>query len=122
MGSSSLFERIPFAEEIQKAFGSPKGMSGGSGPLPLGTGPFQQGGTVLIGGNTHNMPMNGGILVQGGSRRRRSRRHRTRRRQRGGVNMVTPPGGGGRSRRLKRVSGKARRHRTRSYSAGGRRK
>ena len=114
-----------FSDALGKAMGA-MGMSGGSAPSPLGSAPFgQNGGTVLLGGNADYGASKGGILVQGGSRRRRSRRRsskrHSRRRQRGGV-MMSPPGGGGRSRRLKRHSGKARRHRTRSYSAGGRRK
>ena len=115
-----------FSDALGKAMGA-MGMSGGSAPSPLGSAPFgQNGGTVLLGGNADYGASKGGILVQGGSRRRRSRRRsskrHSRRRQRGGMNVMSPPGGGGRSRRLKRHSGKARRHRTRSYSAGGRRK
>ena len=100
----------PFSDALGKAMGA-MGMSGGSAPSPLGSAPFGQ---------------NGGLQVFGGSRRRRSRRRgskrHSRRRQRGGLLAPMAASGGGRSRRLKRHSGKARRHRTRSYSAGGRRK
>jgi hypothetical protein len=40
----------------------------------------------------------------------------------GGNIPMTPPGGGGRTRRLRKLSGNARRHRTKSYSAGAKKK
>ena len=61
-------------------------------------------------------PQNGGILVQGGSRKRKGSK-----RMRGG-NTCTGPSMSGGSRRLRKRTGKARRHRTKSYSAGGKKR
>ena len=83
-------------------------------------------------------PQTGGIMVQGGRRGRSGKRSGSKRRgsrklrggnncqmkagmnpmgMSGGVGVMAPPGGGGRTRRLRKHSGKARRHRTKSYSA-----
>jgi hypothetical protein len=89
-----------------------------------------------------SVAQSGGILVQGGksrrgksrrgkSRRGKSRRGKSRRGLRGGnCNMpaavggtfIPPPSGGGRTRRLSKRTRRVRHHRTKSYSAGGKRK
>ena len=88
--------------------------------------PHQGGGGGTLVGHAFG-GQNAGMPLLGGGRRGRK--------QRGGVNMsellknltATATGtakqaGGGRSRRLRRHSGKARHHRTKTYSAGGRRR
>ena len=87
---------------------------------------------------TGSAAQSGGLLVQGGrhrrgrSRRGKSRRGKSRRGLRGGDGctmpaavggmVVSPPAGGGRSRRLRKLTHRVRHHRTKSYSAGDKRK
>jgi hypothetical protein len=78
---------------------APMGMSGGNYGIP-GINP-----SVMSGGNLITPPQNAG-----GRKSRKSRS--TLRRP-----LVMPRYGGGRTRRLRKHSGKARRHRTKSYSA-----
>ena len=58
----------------------------------------------------------------GGGKRHKSVKRSRRRSQRGGMLITPPSSGGGRSRRLKRVSGKARHRRTKSITVGGKRR
>ena len=78
------------------------------------------------------LQVTGGRSRRGRSRRGKSRRGKSRRGLRGGncnmpaavggFNAMAPPSGGGRSRRLRKLTHRVRHHRTKSYSAGGKRK
>ena len=106
-------------------------------PADFTLGGAQSGGIMVQGGKRSGSKRSGS--KRRGSKRRGSKRSkRSRRKMRGGNcgaplgttmggnmsgmpqmgGMITPPsGGGGRTRRLRKLSGKARRHRTKSYSA-----
>ena len=76
--------------------------------------PMQQGGLILMGGKRRGSRRSGSKRKRSGSKRKRSGSKR--RTYKGGEYAFQFRGGAG-SRRLKKRTGKARRHRTKSYTA-----